>query len=196
MDCFKEKLSGRNLIIFVCCVILGLLIMSFFSGKSCIDIESIAVSSDEKYIAYFETGNGYKIRCFNSDASIAFTYNIPSDVSAGGYCTLWFEEDILCALFYRTGKIIYFTSHGSILKVATETTEESHPKFPSFTHINHQYVYSGNRIDIVYYKGGFWEYWLLGSERYLAIKPKYGEVRIISSWTAKEGLTTRVRDSQ
>lgn len=189
---FKQRLSGRKLKMLLCYVVFGLLMVAFFSGKSRIDIESIAVSPNEQYIACFETGNGYKIRCFNSDGSMAFTYNIPVDISAGGHCTLWFEDDILCALYYRTGKIVYFTLRGSLLKIATDTTEESHPEFPSFSQRNHQYVFDGNEIDVVYNEGSFLEYWLLGSERYLAITPKSGETKIVYSWTAKEGITERI----
>lgn len=189
---FTKRLSRRKLKMLLCYVVFGLLMVTIFSGKSRIDIESMAVSPNEQYIACFETGNGYKIRCFNSDGSMAFTYNIPVDISAGGHCTLWFEDDILCAMFYRTGKIVYFTSRGSLLKIVTDTTEETYPEFPSFSQRHHQYVFDGNEIDVVYRKGSFLEYWLLGSERYLAITTKSGETKIVYSWTAKEGLTERM----
>lgn len=189
----KQKLSVHKIKKLLCFVIFGLLIVIFFFGKSRIDIESIAVSPNEKYIAYFETGNGYKIHCFNSDGSMAFTYNIPADISAGGHCVLWFEDDILCALFYRTDKIVRFASSGSILQISTDTTDESHPEFPSFSRRNHQYIFDGNEIDVIYNEGTFLEYWFLGSERYLAITSKSGETKIVYCWTARrtgDGLKT------
>jgi len=186
---FKERLSGRRLKMLQSYVMLGILMVAFFSGKSRVDIESIAVSPNEQYIACFETGNGHKIHCFQSDGSMAFTYNIPVDISSGGHCTLWFEDDILCALFYRTDKILYFTLDGSILNIADNTAEESPPKFPSFARRYHQYVFDGNEIDVVYDKGSFLGYWLFGSERYLAITLKSGEMKILYTWTAKEGIS-------
>ena len=102
----------------LCYFAIGLLIMAFSYGKRSIDLESIAVSFDEQYIACFETGNGNKIRCFNSDGYMTFVYDIPSDISAGGYCSLWFEEHILCARFYRTDKIVYFATDGNIQKIS------------------------------------------------------------------------------
>ena len=189
---FKEKLSGRRLKILLCYVVLGMLMVSIFSEKSRVDIESLAVSPNEQYIACFETGNGHKIHCFQSDGSIAFTYNIPVDISSGGYCTLWFEDDILCALFYRTDKILSFTLDGSIFNIADNTLEESPPKFPSFFRNHHQYIFDGNEIDVVYEKGGFLGYWLFGSKRYLAIIPKSGEMKTICTWTAKEGNVEKI----
>lgn len=186
---FKERLSGRRLKMLLCCVVFGLLMVAFFSGKSRVDIESIAVSPNEQYVACFETGNGHKIHCFHSDGSMAFTYSIPVDISSGGHCTLWFEDDILCALFYRTDKIIYFTLDGSILNIADNTAEDSPSKFPSFSRRYRQFVFEGNVIDVVYDKGSFLGYWLFGSERYLAITPKSGETKIVYSWTANEGIT-------
>lgn len=189
---FKERLSGRRLKKLLCYVVFGLLMVAFFSGKSRVDIESIAVSPNEQYVACFETGNGYKIHCFHSDGSMAFTYNIPADISSGGHCTLWFEDDILCALFYRTDKILYFTLDGSILNIADNTAEESPPKFPSFSRRYHQYVFDGNEIDVVYDEGSFLGYWLFGSERYLVITLKSGETKIVYTWTAKEGITEKM----
>lgn len=185
----KERLSVRRLKILLCYVVFGLLMVAFFSGKSRIDIESIAVSPNEQYVACFETGTGHKIHCFHSDGSMAFTYNIPVNISSGGHCTLWFEDDILCALFYRTDKILFFALDGSILNIADTTAEDSPPKFPSFSRRYRQYVFDGNEIDVVYDKGSFLGYWLFGSERYLAITPKSGETKIVYSWTAKEGIT-------
>lgn len=194
MDFFniKERLSGRKLKKLMCYVVFGLLMVTFFSGKSRVGIESIAVSPNEQYIACFETGSGHKIHCFLSDGSMAFTYNIPVYISSGGHCTLWFEDDILCALFYRTDKILYFTLDGTILNIADSTAEESPPKFPSFSQRYRQYVFDGNEIDVVYEKGSFLGYWLLGSERYLGITYKSGETKIVFAWTAKEGITKKI----
>ncbi len=185
---FKERLSGRKLKKLLCYVVLGLLMVAVFSGKSRIDIESMAVSPNEQYIACFETGSGHKIHCFQADGSMAFTYNIPVDISSGGHCAVWFEDDILCALFYRTNKIVYFTLDGSILNIADNTAEASPLKFSSFSRRGHQYVFDGNEIDVVYEKGSFWGYWLFGEERYLAITLKSGEMKIVYTWTAKEGI--------
>lgn len=181
----KERLSGRSLKLLLLCVLLGLLAVALFSGKSRIDLESIAVSPDEQYIACFETGNGHKIRCFNTDGSIAFIYDIPADISSGGHCTLWFEDDALCAFFYRTGKIVSFGVNGTMLGISSETTEGSHPEYPSFARSSHQYIFDGKEIDVVYNKGNFLDYWFFGAERYLAITPESGETKIIHSWTAR-----------
>lgn len=54
---FKGRLSGRRLKVLLCYVVFGLLMVAFFSGKSRVDIESIAVSPNEQYVACFETGN-------------------------------------------------------------------------------------------------------------------------------------------
>ena len=166
----KEKLSAHRLKILLFCVLLGLLLVAFISGKSRVDLESIAVSANEQYIACFETGNGHKIHCFRSDGSMAFTYNIPVDISSGGHCTLWFEDDTLCALFYRTDKIVYFTTSGTIQKISMDATEE---------------------ISVIYNKAGFLQYWLLGAERYLAVIPKTGEMNVVYSWTARKHLSEK-----
>lgn len=191
---FKERLSGRRLKVVLYSVILGLLMTLLCARKPYLSLSlgAMAVSPDEQYIACFETSAEYRIRCFHADGSMAFTYIIPVDISAGGHCTLWFEDDILCALFYRTDKIVYFTLHGSILNIATDTTEESHPEFSSFSQRNHQYVFDGNEIDVVYNERSFLGYWLLGLERYLAITPKSGETKIVYAWTAKGGITERI----
>lgn len=186
---FKEKLSGRRLKVLMYSVAFGLLIMFVFSGKSHVDLEAIAVSPNEQYIACFETGTGHKIRCFHSDGSLAFDYSILPDISAGGYCTLWFEDDVLCVLFYRTDKIIHFALDGTILNITDSTTKESPPAFPSFFQNGHKYIYAGREIEVVYDKGSFFGYWLFGVERYLAISPKNGETKIVYAWTATEGIT-------
>ena len=181
----KERLSRHSLKMLLLCVALGLLTVALFSGKSRIDLEAIAVSSDEQYIACFETGNGHKIRCFHADGSIAFIYDIPVDISSGGHCTLWFEDDILCALFYRTKKIVSFNMSGTILEISAEMSEELRPEFPSFAYSNHQYIFDGKEIDVVYNKGNLLDYWFFGAERYLAIIPESGEMKILRSWTAR-----------
>ena len=184
----KERLSRHSLKMLLLCVALGLLAVALFSGKSRIDLEAIAVSSDEQYIACFETGNGHKIRCFHADGSIAFIYDIPVDISSGGHCTVWFENDTLCALFYRTGKIVSFSLNGTILGISPDATEESHPEFLSFAKNGHQYIFDGKEIDVIYNKRNLVEYWFFGAERYLAIKSESGEMKIIDSWNAKEGI--------
>lgn len=185
----KKNISGHKWRVLFCSVAIGLLIMFLFSGKSRIDLESIAVSPDEQYVACFETGNGHKVRCFRTNGSLAFDYLVPPDVSAGGYCTLWFEDNVLCVLFYRTNIVVYFTMDGTILKSATYTAEEHPPEFPLFTKDGHKYVFKGDDINVVYDKGGFWGYWFFGSERYLATITKNGQTEIIYSWTAKGQIT-------
>lgn len=187
----KEKLSAHRLKVLLFCVLLGLLLVAFISGKSRVDLESIAVSANEQYIACFETGNGHKIHCFRSDGSMAFTYNIPVDISSGGHCTLWFEDDTLCALFYRTDKIVYFTTSGTIQKISMDATEESRSQFSSFSYRDHQYVFDGSEISVIYNKAGFLQYWLLGAERYLAVIPKTGEMNVVYSWTARKHLSEK-----
>lgn len=182
---FKERLSGRRLKALLCYVVFGLLLVFLFSGKSHADLKSIAVSPNEQYIACFETGSGYKIRCFHSDGSLAFDFGILPEISAGGYCTLWFEDEVLCALFYRTDILVSFSMDGTILEIVNHTPEERPPEFPSFSHKGSQYVFDGNEIDVVYNKGSFLGYWFFGSERYLSITPKGGETRIVYAWTAK-----------
>lgn len=193
VECFihKGRPPRRRLIVLLCFVVFGLLMMSLFSGKSRIDLETIAVSPDEQYIACFETGRGHKIRCFCSDGSLAFDYEILPDVSGGGYCTLWFEDDVLCVLFYRTDKIAYFSMDGTILKITDHITEDRPPEFPSFVREGHQFVFAGNAIDVIYEKGSFFGYWFFGSDRYLAIKSHSGEMKVVYSWTAKESIVEK-----
>ncbi len=188
---FKERLSGRRLKELLCYVVLGLLLMFFFSGKSHIDLETIAVSPNEQYIACFKTGNGHKIRCFHSDGSLAFDFDILPEISAGGYCTLWFEDDVLLVLFYRTDKVVSFSMDGAILEIVDYAAKERPPEFPSFSKRGNQYVYDGDEIDVVYYRGSFLGYWLFGSERYLAITPKSGETKIVYAWKAKGGIVEK-----
>lgn len=189
---FKEKLTGRNLKILILSLVIGLLMMSIFNGKCRVDLQTVAVSSDEQYIACFETGKGFQINCYSADGSLAFHYDILPDISSGGFCTLWFEDDTLCALFYRTEKIVYFSPDGTIIKIADQNDMEAPPTFPSFFKERHRYVFDGNQIDVVYDKCTFLGYWLFGAERYLAITPKNGETKIVYSWTAEGGITEKV----
>ena len=188
MEFFKEMFSKRRLKVLLFSVIFGLLIMFLFSGKSHINLEAIAVSPDEQYIACFETGNGRKIRCFRADGSLAFDYEISADISAGGNCTLWFEEDVLCVLFYRTEKIAHFAMDGTIQEIVDNTSKETPPEYPSFSQKERKYIFDGNEIDVVYNKRTFLGYWLFGAERYLAITLTNGETKIVYAWTAAEGI--------
>ena len=192
LNIFKNKLSEHRARVLLYYVSFGVLMTLLFSGKTSITLEAIAVSPDEQYIACFERGDEHKILCFSSDASLAFDFNIPPDISAGGHCTLWFEDDMLCALFYRTDKIAYFALDGTILNIVADTTEESPSEFPSFFRRGYQYVFEGNEIDVVYDKGSFLGYWLLGAERYLAVTPKSGDRKVIYAWTATEGISEMI----
>lgn len=186
---FKERLSGRKLKKLLCYVVFGLLMVTFFSGKSRVDIESIAVSPNEQYIACFETGNGHKIHCFQSDGSMAFTYNIPVDISSGGHCTIWFENDVLCALFYRTNKIVHFSMDGKILDIVDNISEEIPPEFPSFSRKGSKFIFDGSKIGVVYNKRSFFSYWFFGAERYLEITSPNGATQIVYSWNARGNMS-------
>lgn len=181
----KNKPSSRNGKKILTIFVLGLIMTLLFSGKSRMDLESIAVSQNEQYVACFETGNGYKIRCFNSNGSMAFTYSIPVDISAGGHCTLWFEDDVICALFYRTNKVVSFALDGSILDISNNTFKEPPPEYPMFTKKGHQYFFDGKEIDVIYNRGNILKYWFWDAERYLVIIHENGEMEKILSWTAK-----------
>ena len=184
-------LSKRTMIALLCSLTLGLAIMLLFSGKSRIDLEAIVVSPNEDYLACFETGRGHKILCFCSDGSLAFDYDIPSDVSGGGHCALWFDENVLCVFFYKTHKVVQFAMDGTILKTDYNTSKQYPPEFPSFIQKDHQYIYEGNKIEVVYTKGSFWEYWIIGSERSFVIITEEGDRKVIYSWTAKDGITNQ-----
>ena len=155
MECLKEffhledERSRRRLKMLLWYVALGTLITLLFSGKTSITLEAIAVSPDEQYIACFERNSKYRIQCFHSDGSLAFTYNILPEISAGGHCTLWFEDAALCALFYRTDKIVRFALDGTILDISKDATVDPPAKFPSFFCREHQLVFEGNEIDVV-----------------------------------------------
>lgn len=182
---FKRALSRRNLIVLLCSVVFGLLMMLSFSGKSRTDIETIAVSADEEYVACFETGREHRIRCFRADGTLVYDFSIPYDISAGGYCTLWFEDQMLCVLFYRTETVAYLSMNGTIIDLVDYTAEDRPPEFASFSRAGRQYIYSGDKIDVIYNKRGFLGYWFFGAERYLAITPKGETINITYTWTAK-----------
>lgn len=165
-------------------VILGLLGMMVFVGKSNITLDAIAVSPDEQYIACFETGSGHKIRCFRADGFLSFVYDIPVDISEGGYCSLWFEDSELCVLFYRSDKIVRFALDGTILETVNSTVGEIPPKYPSFYREERKYIYDGKKIDVMYDKKDFLGYWVFGAERCLTITSENGEEKIVYAWTA------------
>ena len=186
--CLKDSILKHRLRILLYSLVFGCFMFFLFSGKSRIDIETIAVSPDEQYIACFETGNGYKIRCFNKDGMVMFCYFIPADISAGGHCSLWFEDDCLCVQFYRTSKIAYFTMDGTILDLCDSANNEAPPKFASFSRKGSKYVYEGITLDIIYEKSSILGYWLFHSPRYLAITPQNAELKIVYIWFADENL--------
>lgn len=183
---FRNKLSERKLKALLIYVLVGILLVSATFGKNRIDFETIAVSSNEQLIACFETGSehGSRIRCFRTDASHAFDYNIQSDISAGGHCTLWFEDDILCVQFYRTNKLVRLLADGTILEVGEASAKSPPPLFQNFTKEGHKYTYTGNLIDVVYDKKSVLSYWFFGADRNLAIITKSGEKTLICSWTS------------
>jgi len=191
---FRKKLTGHELKKLLCYIILGLIMSSFFYGKPYLSVYmgSIAVSPNEQYIACYEASAERRILCLYADGSTVFTYNIPVDLSAGGNCSLWFEDDALCAFFYRTHKMVCFTSSGSIQSIVDSTVEKYPPKFPSFSRKGHQYVFDGDKINVVYDDGSFLGYLLFGSERSLAITPTGGETKMVFAWTAKDGINEKI----
>lgn len=181
---FKKNLTRSELNLLLISLIIGLLTMCILSGKSRRDIESLAVSHDEQYIAFFETGEGYKLRCYNVNSFQSFEYTIPSELSAGGHCVVWFETDTLCALFYRTNKVVSFSLDGIVINVSESGRDEYPAMFPGFSKKGSQYIYEGKDVDIIYNKCNVFAYWLFGSERYLTVKSKNGETTTLLSWTA------------
>ena len=187
MDSHKrlmQHFTGRKLTWLLISLAVGLLLMCLLSGKSRRDIESLAVSSDEQYVAFFETGEGYKLRCYRVDGSQSFEYAIPSELSAGGFCVVWFESDTVCALFYRTNKVAHFSPDGTLLNIYESNWEEYPSAFPGFDKKGTQYIYEGNHIDIIYNKRNIFAYWLFGAERQLAVDSNNGEKTILLSWSA------------
>ena len=186
----RERLSARKSKAVLLWLILGLFMVLLFCGKPFLSmaLEAAAISPDEQYIACFEPSSEYRIHCFRIDGSKMFTYNVPVNISAGGNCSLWFEEDLLFAFFYRTNKVVQITLNGSIRSVIENVEERSRPEFPNFTRRNNQYVFSGDEITVIYDEKSFWQYCFLNEERYLKIVSKNGEQKIICAWTAKEGM--------
>ena len=173
----------------LCYLAIGLLMVFLFKGKSTAALKAIAVSPDERHIACFEIGNGDKIRCFRSDGAPVFVYDVPSDISAGGHCALWFEDERLCVSFYRTEKIVFFSLDGTILDIARNTAEEDPPEFPSFSRNENKYVFKGDEVTVVYDEGCFLGYWFFGAERDLSITLQNGETKIVWTATSTEGIT-------
>lgn len=190
---FKMLESARGRRMLVIFIVIGVALTLLSSGKYRMNLDAITVSPDEQYIACFESQT-HEILCFRADGSQAFTYEIPSDVDAGGYCVLWFEEDVLCALFYRTEKVARFSTDGSILEIVENTLEEDPETFPSFSHEGTKYIFRGNEITVEYNQRKFLGYWLFGAERYLAITPKDGEIKVVFAWTAKDGVIEPTND--
>lgn len=186
MRLIKHTQYGKQnrIICLLCFLVLGMVIMCLFSEKSRIDIEEIAVSSDEQYLAFFETGEGYKIRCFHKDGIPAFVYDIPTELSAGGHCTLWFDDDTLFVLFDRTDKSVQLSMAGSVLGVFEENEFANVPQYSDFYWRKNEYIYQGKEINVIYNKGSFLDYWILGAERYLVVESSRGDKQIISSWSA------------
>lgn len=183
---FSLALSPYKVKILLCSTALVILIMIVFSGKSRVDLETVAVSPSEKLIACFKTGDGPQILCFFADGTLAFEYNVNPDISAGGHCTLWFEDEILYALFYRTDKVICFSTTGTILKILDNEFEEYPIEFPHFDKTGHKFIYYGSEFDVVYDRGSFLGYWLLGTNRCLTILPKNGKAIPIMTWKAQK----------
>ena len=185
-SCNLLKMAKKNWYILLLTLIVGLFCALLFSNKSNKDIETIAVSPDEKYIAYFETGDGHKIRCFQNDGTLAFDYYIPSEMSAGGYCTLWFDGNVLFVLFYRTDKVARFTMNGTTISIDDYTDQNYPPKFMFFSYSRNKYSYIGTRIDVVYDRQSFLGYWLLNRERCAMVVFKDGTRLVLDRWSSTE----------
>lgn len=180
----KQSFSSRakkHLLIYL---VIGLLILCTLSGKSRRQIQSAAVSANEKFIAVFETGEGHKIRCYCVDGSQAFEFLIPSELSAGGHCVVWYESDVLCALFYRTDKIARFSQDGEIMSISESKLEADLPKFPGFNRKATQLIYEGKDVNIICGDPFALGYWLFNLERNLVIEFENGETKTLLSWTA------------
>ena len=180
----KQHFTRNKLKHFLVCLAIGLLVMCLLCGKSRRDIESLAVSPDEQYVAFFETGEGYKLRCYRVGGSQSFEYAIPSELSAGGFCVVWFEADTVCALFYRTNKIAHFSTDGTLLNISESNWEEYPSEFPGFDKKGAQYIYEGTNVHVIYNKRNMFSYWLFGAERYLTVKSKNGNMTTLLSWSA------------
>ena len=164
---------------------IGFLSVLLFSGKSNVDINAIAVSPDEEYVAFFETGRGHIIYCYDTAGSLMFRFDIPSTFDAGGHCSLWFDGDNLCAYFFRTKITAYLSMDGSVVNTTENAIEQNPIKYPSFSQINGQYVFKGEEIDVTYNKASV-SFWFFGKDRYLKITSKSGDTQMLLSWNAKK----------
>lgn len=190
--CFlKSKKLKQRIVLLLTSVVISILCMFLFSNKYKIAIESMAVSPSEEYIAYFLRGDGYKICCEHTDGISMFSFDIPTDISAGGFCSLWFDNDSLYAFFYRTNKVVCFALDGTVQCISESTEEKYPPEFPSFTHKGSKYVFQGKYVNVVYNERTFWDYWILDKERYVAVLSKANEVKFVYIWTAEEGIQPR-----
>lgn len=187
----KKFFSRKRIALLLCSTMLGVLVMFLFSGKKRIELNAIAVSADEKYIAcnesYEHLGKGTrseKILCFCSDGSMVFSYQITPDMSGGGTCRLWFEENTLYVLFVRTDRIIQFTMSGEIVDTDCMLVEEK-PKYPSFYQNGRQYVFTGANITVTYEVSGLVDYWFFMGENRLTISNTYGNPHTV--WCANIG---------
>ncbi len=177
----------RAILIFA---VIAVVFCFLFAGKSNSTIEAISVSPSEEYIACFDAVSQYRIICFRTDGTLAFEYEIPSDISAGGHCTLWFEDDRLCAFFYRTHKTVRFSNDGAILGVTENADEHERDQFDGFSAARHQLVYDGKQIKVTYEKRSFWGYWFGEQARYLSVTSLNGEKLVIYEWNARAGVVT------
>ena len=181
----KKLFHGRKLKNLLIYLVIGSLILCTLSGKSRRQIQSMAVSANEQFVAFFETGDGYKICCYCVDGVQAYEYLIPSELSAGGHCVVWYESDVLCTLFYRTDKVVRFSPDGEIISISESTLDEDPPKFPGFERKTAKLIYEGKQADIIYGNPFALSYWLFGSKRYVDVRYENGETKTLLSWTAK-----------
>ena len=168
----------------LCYFLIGLLLMVLLSGKSNLEIKSIAVSQNEEFVACFSNIDGCNIRCFSTDGLLQFHYDIPLDISSGGNCALWFDGDILYARFYRSDLIVSFDMDGTVTDICHEIATTVTSEYPSFLQQGHRYVFEGQNLGIVYDTGGL-GYWLWGEKRYLKIAPLGEEPIVLMSWVAR-----------
>ena len=187
LEYFQKKMSKKRLMILSCYVFIGIVFIQFFSGKSRVDIEAITVSSDEQFIACFETGNGRRILCFRTDGTLSFMFDVSDDLSAGGECSLFFQGDLLCVQFYRTDKIMRLTMDGTVLDVVQHNAADAPPQFALFSRKNHQYVYNGHEVTVTYDKRSFVDYWFRGRDRHLAITISNKNTIVVWKSTAAAG---------
>lgn len=192
-DLLNHVFPPRRRLAILVFTVIAVVLCFLFAGKSNSTIEAISVSPNGEYVACFEAVSKYQISYFRKDGTLAFEYEIPSDISAGGHCTLWFEDDCLCAFFYRTNKTVRFSNDGAILGITEKTDEHDREQFDGFSSAKHRLIYDGNEIRVTYEKRSFWGYWFGGKERYLSIMPCDGNEVIVYAWTAKDGVTARAK---